>query len=134
MKLSGFIYWIDLFLNCSKSLIYWNSHLESSNKYILLTQVNIPKTRKTFCKAKKCKKHTLHKVTQYKAGKASLYAQGIGQFYICLSVSNKILMSIIDCFNYLLRHTIESLVSVLVLCQLHQLASHLIKILIIFIK
>merc|ERR1711881_273141 len=38
--------------------------------------VNIPKTRKTFCAGKKCRKHTLHKVTQYKAGKASLYAQG----------------------------------------------------------
>jgi len=38
--------------------------------------VNVPKQRKTFCKGKKCKKHTLHKVTQYKAGKASLYAQG----------------------------------------------------------
>ncbi|XP_033741229.1 60S ribosomal protein L44-like isoform X1 [Pecten maximus] len=39
-------------------------------------QVNIPKSRKTFCKGKKCKKHTLHKVTQYKTGRASLYAQG----------------------------------------------------------
>merc|ERR1712033_190 len=38
--------------------------------------VNVPKSRKTFCKGKNCKKHTLHKVTQYKAGKASLYAQG----------------------------------------------------------
>ncbi|XP_065071662.1 uncharacterized protein LOC135696255 [Rhopilema esculentum] len=38
--------------------------------------VNVPKTRKTFCKGPKCRKHTLHKVTQYKAGKASLYAQG----------------------------------------------------------
>ena len=38
--------------------------------------VNVPKTRKTFCPGKKCRKHTLHKVTQYKAGKASLYAQG----------------------------------------------------------
>merc|ERR1712096_230130 len=38
--------------------------------------VNVPKTRRTFCKGKKCKKHTNHKVTQYKAGKASLYAQG----------------------------------------------------------
>ncbi|OWF51684.1 60S ribosomal protein L44-like [Mizuhopecten yessoensis] len=38
--------------------------------------VNIPKSRKTFCKGKKCKKHTLHKVTQYKTGRASLYAQG----------------------------------------------------------
>eukprot|EP01118_Nematostelium_gracile_P006426 TRINITY_DN2069_c0_g1_i1.p1 TRINITY_DN2069_c0_g1~~TRINITY_DN2069_c0_g1_i1.p1 ORF type:complete len:107 (+),score=27.34 TRINITY_DN2069_c0_g1_i1:132-452(+) len=38
--------------------------------------VNIPKTRKTFCKSEKCKGHKLHKVTQYKAGKASLFAQG----------------------------------------------------------
>eukprot|EP00013_Stygamoeba_regulata_P004191 CAMPEP_0177638224 /NCGR_PEP_ID=MMETSP0447-20121125/5376_1 /TAXON_ID=0 /ORGANISM="Stygamoeba regulata, Strain BSH-02190019" /LENGTH=106 /DNA_ID=CAMNT_0019140175 /DNA_START=77 /DNA_END=397 /DNA_ORIENTATION=+ len=38
--------------------------------------VNIPKTRNTFCKSKKCGKHTLHKVSQYKVGKASLFAQG----------------------------------------------------------
>ncbi|KAJ3348440.1 40s ribosomal protein L44e [Entophlyctis luteolus] len=38
--------------------------------------VNIPKTRNTFCKGKQCRKHTPHKVTQYKAGKASLFAQG----------------------------------------------------------
>lgn len=38
--------------------------------------VNVPKTRKTYCKADGCKRHRLHKVTQYKAGKASLYAQG----------------------------------------------------------
>jgi large subunit ribosomal protein L44e len=56
--------------------------------------VNIPKERKTFCKSKKCGKHTVHKVgtfliskdylcfisscqvTQYKAGKASMFAQG----------------------------------------------------------
>merc|ERR1711862_319482 len=38
--------------------------------------VNIPKTRNTFCPGRKCRKHTMHKVTQYKAGKASLYAQG----------------------------------------------------------
>merc|ERR1712137_974728 len=37
--------------------------------------VNIPKTRRTFCGAAKCRKHTLHKVTQYKTGRASLYAQ-----------------------------------------------------------
>merc|ERR1711900_33752 len=36
--------------------------------------VNVPKARKTFCK--KCKKHTGHKVTQYKTGKASVVAQG----------------------------------------------------------
>ncbi|KAL0631102.1 40s ribosomal protein L44e [Maublancomyces gigas] len=38
--------------------------------------VNVPKTRNTYCKGKTCKKHTQHKVTQYKAGKASLFAQG----------------------------------------------------------
>ena len=38
--------------------------------------VNVPKERRTFCKNKKCKKHTVHKVTQYKAGKASNFAQG----------------------------------------------------------
>lgn len=36
--------------------------------------VNMPKERKTFCD--RCKKHTAHKVSQYKAGKASGYAQG----------------------------------------------------------
>ena len=35
----------------------------------------MPKGKKTFCK--KCKKHAAHKVTQYKTGKASLYAQGV---------------------------------------------------------
>ena len=37
-------------------------------------QVNVPKAKKTYCK--KCKKHAAHKVTQYKTGKASLFAQG----------------------------------------------------------
>lgn len=37
-------------------------------------QVNVPKTKKAFCKG--CKKHMTMKVTQYKTGKASLYAQG----------------------------------------------------------
>merc|ERR1712091_314166 len=38
--------------------------------------VTVPKAKRTFCDSKKCKKHTMHKVTQYKTGKASLYAQG----------------------------------------------------------
>ncbi|ERN13032.1 hypothetical protein AMTR_s00040p00107140 [Amborella trichopoda] len=41
-----------------------------------IMQVNVPKTKKTYCKNKKCKKHTLHKVTQSKKGKDSLAAQG----------------------------------------------------------
>lgn len=35
----------------------------------------MPKTRRTFCKGK-CKKHTMHKVTQYKKGKDSIFVQG----------------------------------------------------------
>jgi len=38
--------------------------------------VNVPKTKRAYCKHKDCRKHVLYKVTQYKAGKASLYAQG----------------------------------------------------------
>jgi len=41
-------------------------------------QVNVPKRIRTFCP--KLKKHTIHKVTQYKAGKATLYAQGLFAF------------------------------------------------------
>uniref|UniRef100_A0A3Q3EDG7 60S ribosomal protein L36a n=1 Tax=Labrus bergylta TaxID=56723 RepID=A0A3Q3EDG7_9LABR len=47
--------------------------------YFFLVQVNVPKTRRTYCK--KCKKHQPHKVTQYKKGKDSLYAQGKCFFY-----------------------------------------------------
>ena len=39
-----------------------------------LLQVNAPKKKNTHCK--KCRKHTEHKVTQYKSGKASNFAQG----------------------------------------------------------
>ena len=38
--------------------------------------VNVPKEKRTFCNSDKCRKHTVHKVTQYKAGKASGFAQG----------------------------------------------------------
>lgn len=47
--------------------------------------VNVPKERKTFCKGKKCHKHTLHKVTQYKSGKASNFAQVRFIFFIYFS-------------------------------------------------
>ena len=36
--------------------------------------MNIPKAKKSYCK--RCNSHKVHKVTQYKSGKASLYAQG----------------------------------------------------------
>merc|ERR1711990_1191698 len=38
--------------------------------------VNVPKTRKSFCRSKQCKRHTLWKASIYKAGKASNFAQG----------------------------------------------------------
>ena len=39
-------------------------------------QVNVPKTRRTYCKSKQCRKHTQHKVTQYKAGKVNISLSG----------------------------------------------------------
>ncbi|KAH7650322.1 60S ribosomal L44 [Cryptosporidium bovis] len=38
--------------------------------------VNIPKVRNTYCKGSDCRKHTPHKVSQYKRGKESSTAQG----------------------------------------------------------
>lgn len=52
------------------------SNLTTSRSDPAAKMVNVPKTRKTFCKGRECGKHTLHKVTQYKAGKASAFAQG----------------------------------------------------------
>ncbi|XP_059658665.1 large ribosomal subunit protein eL42-like [Cornus florida] len=45
-------------------------------KPVFHTEVNVPKTKKTYCKSKECRKHTLHKITQYKKGKDSLAVQG----------------------------------------------------------
>lgn len=36
--------------------------------------VNVPKTRRTYCR--KCNKHAVFKVSQYKRGKESIFAQG----------------------------------------------------------
>ena len=49
-------------------------HTVFQNHFGSFKMVNVPKTRKTFSKS--VNKHTTFKVTQYKAGKASLYAQG----------------------------------------------------------
>lgn len=37
--------------------------------------VNMPKSKKTFCRFN-CRKHTAHKVSQYKKGKESVFSQG----------------------------------------------------------
>uniref|UniRef100_A0A0K0DRE2 FLYWCH-type domain-containing protein n=1 Tax=Angiostrongylus cantonensis TaxID=6313 RepID=A0A0K0DRE2_ANGCA len=48
--------------------------------------VNVPKARRTFCDGK-CRKHTNHKVTQYKKGKESKFAQGMIRFFVSWSFS-----------------------------------------------
>ncbi|KAG2179575.1 hypothetical protein INT44_006422 [Umbelopsis vinacea] len=57
-------------------LTTFTSNTTASSPLAAPITVNIPKTRNTYCKGKACKKHTPHKVTQYKTGKASLFAQG----------------------------------------------------------
>lgn len=43
----------------------------------------MPKAKRAYCKHKDCRKHVTFKVTQYKTGKASLYAQGkAGEKYL----------------------------------------------------
>ncbi|KAI0978182.1 hypothetical protein GJ496_011492 [Pomphorhynchus laevis] len=41
-----------------------------------IKMVNVPKQRKTYCRGRSCRKHTLHKVTQYKKGKESEHKLG----------------------------------------------------------
>ncbi|KAF0884069.1 RL36A protein, partial [Crocuta crocuta] len=53
---------------------FWARPLPFRADSLLAAMVNVHKTRRTFCK--KCGKHQAHKVTQYKKGKDSLYAQG----------------------------------------------------------
>ena len=48
--------------------------LKSLITVFLVLQVNMPKTRNTFCSA--CKKHQKFKVTQYKKSQESKFAQG----------------------------------------------------------
>ncbi|KAG0315475.1 40s ribosomal protein L44e [Dissophora globulifera] len=59
--------------NCQDYVLYRSSRTTKSSEAF---RVNVPKTRNTYCKGKTCKKHTAHKVSQYKTGKASLFAQG----------------------------------------------------------
>jgi hypothetical protein len=64
----------------------------------LLQMVNVPKERKTFCKSKKCTKHTVHKVTQYKSGKASNFAQVRAlQFYCAHILFLSCVIAVLDC-------------------------------------
>jgi large subunit ribosomal protein L44e len=44
--------------------------------------VKVPKTRRTFCKGTLCRKHTLHKITQYKRSKERRTCQGRRRYKI----------------------------------------------------
>merc|ERR1711916_425343 len=45
-------------------------------KFCTVKMVNVPKRKRTYCPGIKCQSHQWFKVSQYKTGKASLYAQG----------------------------------------------------------
>jgi len=47
--------------------------------------VTIPKQKRTFCPSRQCRKHTLHKITQYKKGRDSLIVQGAFSSFLSLS-------------------------------------------------
>ncbi|KRX66018.1 60S ribosomal protein L44, partial [Trichinella sp. T9] len=55
--------------------IYHKMTIYTALHIILKFQVNIPKVRRTFCSGT-CRRHTIHKVTQYKKGKESVFSQG----------------------------------------------------------
>lgn len=56
--------------------LYYQTLITHIAVLLIFKMVNVPKERKTYCAGKKCRKHQVHKVTQYKAGKASNFAQG----------------------------------------------------------
>jgi hypothetical protein len=64
----------------AKMPVHFDSFLlccsESDNHSFSAEMVNFPKELKTYCKHKDCRNHQKWKVTQYKKGKDSLYAQG----------------------------------------------------------
>ena len=59
----------------------------------------MPKQRRTFCKGKNCKKHTLHKVTQYKKGRESSSAQGAYAAFTGGGTCARCVCSILNCWN-----------------------------------
>jgi hypothetical protein len=59
----------------------------SVKESVICIQVNVPKQKTAFCKGKTCLKHQVHKVTQYKTGKASLFAQGAYIFPLIICVA-----------------------------------------------
>ena len=65
---------LSTLIGCLTFFFFFKTTLSLLLFYSCLLQVNAPKKKNTHCK--KCRKHTEHKVTQYKSGKASNFAQG----------------------------------------------------------
>ncbi|KRY00243.1 60S ribosomal protein L44, partial [Trichinella pseudospiralis] len=61
-------------LFCSLLFLY-GIQLFFCKNFVAFAMVNIPKVRRTFCSGT-CRRHTIHKVTQYKKGKESVFSQG----------------------------------------------------------
>ena len=72
------IFHCEVFFPCSTLLGLLSNRKSTELSFCagisLANMVDVPKTHWTLCK--KCGKHQPHKVTQYKKGKDSLYAQG----------------------------------------------------------
>lgn len=72
----------DCGVECGRRIAFVRTHAQKVMwPGRILTQmcvqmVNFPKEVKTYCKHKDCRNHQKWKVTQYKKGKDSLYAQG----------------------------------------------------------
>jgi hypothetical protein len=47
-----------------RTILTRRKYVTSGMRADKLSQVNVPKTRRTYCKGKDCKKHTQHKVTR----------------------------------------------------------------------
>lgn len=65
--------WLSVFVVIC--LEFFNPSIIQRSSLLQNKMVNTPKARRTLCTGK-CRKHTLHKVTQYKKGKDSVKAQG----------------------------------------------------------
>lgn len=84
-----------LFFSCSSMIIDIGEFSINSVAFFAdcahPAQVNVPRERNTFCKNAACRKHTPHKVSQYKMGARRDYSQGptldsIILFYLFISI------------------------------------------------
>ena len=75
LKNHSLLYSFEAYCYSQDGIYLWLPNHVRRGAVLTIFQVHVPKTENTYCK--KCNKHTEHKVTQYKAGKASLRPQGV---------------------------------------------------------